>query len=140
MARSRVLVWLRLLVAFTLLGLSALSASPARETRATQADFVASANLAELPPEARDTLWRIRHGGPFPFPNKDGSVFGNFERRLPMQVSGYYREYTVPTPGRKDRGAQRIIAGSGRSGDVASSGEYYYTDDHYRSFRRIREQ
>lgn len=139
MARSRVLTWLRLLAAFALLGLASLSAAPAREMRAAPADFIASANVAELPPEARDTLWRIHHGGPFPFPNKDGSVFGNFERRLPMQVSGYYREYTVPTPGRKDRGAQRIIAGSGLSGNVANSGEYYYTGDHYRSFRRIRE-
>ena len=96
--------------------------------------------LAELPAEARVTLSRIQQGGPFPFPQKDGTTFGNFERRLPPQPRGYYREYTVPTPGRRDRGARRIIAGEGRVGDVARSGEYYYTDDHYRSFRRIREQ
>ena len=76
---------------------------------------------------------------PFPYPRKDGSTFGNFEKRLPLQAQGYYREYTVPTPGSRDRGARRIIAGEGRGGDVANSGEYYYTDDHYRSFRRIRE-
>ena len=95
-------------------------------------------NATDLPPEARQTLQRIQRGGPFPFPHKDGSTFGNFERHLPSKPRGYYREYTVPTPGRHDRGARRIIAGSGRSGDVATSGEYYYTHDHYRSFRRIR--
>lgn len=93
---------------------------------------------AELPGEARDTLALIRQGGPFPY-RKDGTVFGNFERRLPLQERGYYREYTVPTPGARDRGARRIVAGAGDGGDVRTSGEYYYTDDHYRSFRRIRE-
>ena len=101
---------------------------------------IGSVDLAELPREARHTLQLIQRGGPFPYPRKDGNTFGNFERRLPSQARGYYREYTVPTPGSHDRGAQRIIAGSGRSGDIATSGEYYYTDDHYRSFRRIREQ
>jgi ribonuclease T1 len=95
--------------------------------------------LADLPPEAQHTLHLIQRGGPFPFPRKDGGTFGNFEKRLPPQARGYYREYTVPTPGSRDRGAQRIIAGTGRGGDVATSGEYYYTGDHYRSFRRIRE-
>jgi len=98
-----------------------------------------SVTLDALPPEAAHTLHLIRQGGPFPYPRKDGSSFGNFEKRLPLQPRGYYREYTVPTPGRQDRGARRIIAGTGRSGDVATSGEYYYTDDHYLSFRRIRE-
>jgi ribonuclease T1 len=101
---------------------------------------IGSITLGELPPEARHTLLLIRQGGPFPYPHKDGSVFGNFEKRLPLQPRGYYREYTVPTPGRRDRGARRIVAGSGRGGDVAASGEYYYTADHYRSFRRIRER
>ena len=95
--------------------------------------------VAELPPEARDTLILIKKGGPFPYPRKDGSIFGNFEGRLPAQRRGYYREYTVPTPGERDRGARRIIAGSPRSDNVMSSGEYYYTNDHYRSFRRIEE-
>ncbi len=94
--------------------------------------------LAELPPAARDTLARIRGGGPFPY-RKDGSVFANREGRLPARSYGYYREYTVPTPGSRDRGARRIVAGQGSQGSVASSGEYYYTDDHYESFRRIRE-
>ncbi|MCX7891580.1 MAG: ribonuclease [Burkholderiales bacterium] len=93
---------------------------------------------AELPAEARATLAAIRAGGPFPY-RKDGSVFGNFEKRLPERPRGYYREYTVPTPGAKDRGARRIVAGEGSGRDVRTSGEYYYTPDHYRTFARIRE-
>lgn len=86
--------------------------------------------VAALPAEARTTLALIAAGGPFPYP-KDGSVFGNREAKLPERARGYYREYTVKTPGARDRGARRIVAGRG--------GEYYYTDDHYRTFRRIRE-
>lgn len=108
-------------------------------TQAREAGYLASIALAELPPEAMQTLRLIRHGGPFPYPRNDGVVFGNFERRLPAQRRGYYREYTVPTPGSRDRGARRIIAGEGDERNVATSGEYYYTGDHYRSFRRIRE-
>jgi ribonuclease T1 len=93
---------------------------------------------ADLPQEARDTLALIRKGGPFPY-RRDGTTFGNFEKRLPLKPKGYYREYTVPTPGARDRGARRVVAGAGGTGDVRTSGEYYYTDDHYRSFRRIRE-
>jgi len=85
--------------------------------------------LAALPPEARETLARIASGGPFPY-QKDGAVFGNREALLPKRERGYYREYTVKTPGARDRGARRIVAGR--------AGEYYYTDDHYRTFRRIR--
>ena len=101
-------------------------------------DAIATVALAELPREARQTLELIERGGPFPFPHKDGSTFGNFEKRLPLQRRGYYREYTVPTPGRSDRGARRIVAGAGGQ-SAATSGEYYYTGDHYRSFRRIRQ-
>ena len=86
--------------------------------------------LADLPPEARHTLGLIRGGGPFPH-QRDGVVFGNFERLLPARERGYYREYTVATPGVRHRGARRIVSGRG--------GELYYTDDHYQSFRRIRE-
>lgn len=96
---------------------------------AFQADIV-QAQL--LPPEARQTLRQIQQNGPFPYP-KDGSIFGNFERRLPRVARGYYREYTVRTPGERSRGARRIIAG-GQPPEV-----YYYTDDHYQTFRRIRE-
>ena len=101
---------------------------------------IASVQLDHLPPEARTTLALIKQGGPFPYPRKDGSTFGNFEKRLPEQPRGYYREYTVPTPASRDRGARRIVAGKGRTGSVATSGEYYYSHDHYRSFRRIQEQ
>jgi len=87
--------------------------------------------VAGLPPEARETLALIRQGGPFPY-KQDGTEFGNRERLLPSKERGYYREYTVKTPGAGDRGARRIIAGGG-------SRELYYTDDHYRSFSRIRE-
>ncbi len=86
--------------------------------------------LQDLPREAQLTLQRIRSGGMHPYP-RDGAVFGNYERLLHPRPRGYYREYTVPTPGVRDRGARRIVAGRG--------GEAYYTDDHYRSFRRIRE-
>jgi ribonuclease T1 len=93
---------------------------------------------AELPREARDVLALIKRGGPFRH-RQDGSVFGNREKRLPLREQGYYREYTVPTPGASDRGARRIVAGAGSGGDAKSSSEYYYSDDHYKSFRRIRE-
>lgn len=81
-----------------------------------------------LPAEARRTLRLIDDGGPFPY-EKDGSVFRNFERELPRRERGYYREYTVPTPGERDRGARRIVTGSG--------GETYYTADHYASFKAV---
>lgn len=91
----------------------------------------ASIVLAErLPAEARETLRLIDAGGPFPY-RRDGIVFQNRERRLPEQPKGYYREYTVTTPGSKDRGARRIIAGD------KPPGVFYYTGDHYKSFRRI---
>ncbi len=112
---------------------------PALAREASTSGKIESILLADLPPEARQTLDLIKRGGPFPYPRKDGSTFGNFEKRLPERPRGYYREYTVPTPGSRDRGARRIVAGSGRSGNVARSGEYYYTHNHYRSFRRIQE-
>lgn len=83
-----------------------------------------------LPPEAIDTLTLIAQGGPYPYRQDDG-VFGNREGRLPRQARDYYREYTVKTPGSHDRGARRIVAG-GRP-----PVEYFYTDDHYDSFRRF---
>jgi ribonuclease T1 len=81
--------------------------------------------LSGLPAQAADTVRAIRRGGPFPS-SRDGIVFGNREGLLPAQRSGYYREYTVPTPGSSDRGARRIVTGS--------QGEYYYSGDHYGSF------
>lgn len=90
--------------------------------------------LDKLPVEAQQTLRLIRAGGPFPYA-RDGIAFGNYEKRLPVQSRGYYREYTVPTPGVQNRGARRIIAGNPQG----RAPEYYYTQDHYKSFARIRE-
>ena len=91
---------------------------------------VGEVGLADLPKEARETLALIKKGGPYPHKQDDG-VFGNRERLLPQAARGTYHEYTVRTPGAKDRGARRIIAAKGV--------EFYYTDDHYNSFRRIRD-
>lgn len=85
---------------------------------------------SELPAEARQVLMMIARGGPYPY-SRDNITFGNFERVLPQKPSGYYREFTVPTPGESDRGARRIIAGD--------AGEKYYTADHYSSFSFIAE-
>ncbi len=89
-------------------------------------------SLADLPPEARRTLVLIEKGGPFPYA-KDGSVFGNYEGLLPKQKRGYYHEFTVKTPNQRNRGARRIVVG----GNWAESREYYYTDNHYATFKRI---
>ncbi|MDX9700948.1 MAG: ribonuclease domain-containing protein [Rhodocyclaceae bacterium] len=83
-----------------------------------------------LPPEAIATLALIQQGGPYPY-RKDGTTFQNRERLLPQKPRGYYREFTVPTPGARDRGARRFVTG----GDPPEV--FYYTEDHYRSFRRI---
>ena len=83
-----------------------------------------------LPDEADTTLAVLRAGGPFPYEEDDG-VFGNRERILPRQPTGYYREYTVETPGERDRGPRRIIAGE--------DGDLYWTTDHYASFRQVEE-
>ncbi len=87
-----------------------------------------SVALSALPLQAQQTVARIRAGGPFPY-SRDGVVFVNREGVLPHRRSGYYHEYTVSTPGESDRGPRRIIAGG--------AGEFYYTADHYASFRRI---
>lgn len=86
--------------------------------------------VAQLPPEAQQVLKLIKQGGPFPY-SRDGVNFGNFEKRLPKKARNYYKEYTVKTPGARNRGARRIIAGN--------KGEFYYTEDHYETFRQIKE-
>ena len=86
-------------------------------------------DVSTLPPEAQATVKLIERGGPFPY-RQDGQTFGNREHHLPARPNGYYREYTVETPGSADRGARRIIGGK--------AGELYYTDDHYDSFVRVR--
>jgi ribonuclease T1 len=98
------------------------------QARENAARDLATIALADLPEEAREALQRIRQGGPFPYA-RDGIAFGNREGLLPRAPRGTYREFTVKTPGRRDRGARRIVA--------SSSGEFYYTADHYLSFRRI---
>lgn len=94
------------------------------------AQALESIAVAALPPQARVTLRLIGQGGPFLYA-RDGTVFRNYERRLPRQARGYYHEYTVPTPGAHNRGARRIVCGPKL--------ECYYSGDHYRTFRRIRE-
>lgn len=96
------------------------------------ADATPPVALASLPREARHTHRLVLQGGPFPY-GKDGSVFGNRERLLPRQPRGYWREYTVPTPGSRDRGARRLVCGGAPTNPAAC----YYTADHYASFRRI---
>ncbi|NJN00644.1 MAG: hypothetical protein HC793_03310 [Aquincola sp.] len=104
----------------------------AAQARGVPAD-ASAVPLAELPFEARLTKERIASGGPFPYA-KDGTVFGNRERRLPREKRGYYREYTVKTPGAKNRGARRIVCGGDKP---VAPDACYYTADHYASFRRI---
>lgn len=113
-------------------GSTAVSSGPARTTESTDpVSGLPWIDESVLPPEARETLRLIRAGGPFPYPRNDGVTFANRERLLPPEQRGYYREYTVKTPGSPDRGPRRIITGSG--------GERYWTGDHYASFSRIRE-
>jgi ribonuclease T1 len=125
----------RLLAAIALpLVLAAMPAAAQRESAPAHSSapgiLVGEIALAQLPPEARETVDLVRKGGPYPYA-RDGVVFRNRENQLPREKRGYYREFTVKTPGERTRGARRIIAGKG--------GELYYTDDHYAHFRRIRE-
>jgi ribonuclease T1 len=95
--------------------------------------LAADVSLASLPPEARRTDQLIHSGGPFPY-LKDGVVFGNYEKRLERHPRGYYHEYTVPTPGARNRGARRIICGGNPPTEPDAC---FYTEDHYNSFHRI---
>jgi ribonuclease T1 len=126
--------FLRFLLALVVLLSGIIGSTQARARGEEAVALPAQVALADLPPEARATLDAIRGGGPFPYA-KDGTVFGNREGLLPRRPRGYYTEYTVPTPGARNRGARRIVAG----GDPRRSGEYYYTHDHYQTFLRIRE-
>jgi guanyl-specific ribonuclease Sa len=94
-----------------------------------RSEQIQTVSFQELPPEARQTIRLIQKGGPYPH-RQDNTIFGNRERRLPLKPRGYYREYTVPTPGAYDRGARRIVTGA--------EGEFYFTRDHYNSFFRVR--
>lgn len=97
---------------------------------AQKLDAAVEVAAAQLPPEARQTISLVRKGGPYPYA-RDGTIFANREGRLPRQKRGYYREFTVKTPGERTRGARRIISGS--------AGDLWYTDDHYNTFRRVRD-
>lgn len=132
-----------LLAAIVLLGLWAWSqrlgnngvdtSAPAPATRpapAGQAPTAPARHPAFLPPEAQPVLAAIARGGPYAY-RQDGGVFHNREGRLPAQPRGYYREFTVDTPGSPDRGPRRIVTGG------QPPREYWYSDDHYRSFRRF---
>jgi ribonuclease T1 len=90
--------------------------------------------VAGLPREAQQTIALIKQGGPYPY-DKDGSVFGNYEGVLPKRQRGYYHEFTVKTPRARNRGARRIITG----GQLTAPREFYYTDNHYATFKRIKE-
>jgi ribonuclease T1 len=115
-------------------GAPRVSASPRDAVPAVVAgprtEVAAPSRSNALPPEVAATRALIVAGGPFPY-DRDGTVFGNFEGRLPQRPRGWYHEYTVPTPGLDHRGARRIVTG----GEPVA--EWWYTDDHYESFRRL---
>ncbi|MGA8007978.1 MAG: ribonuclease domain-containing protein [Thiomonas sp.] len=115
-------------------GTSVLSTAQARETprEASESGAIPVVAVVDLPVQARDMLRRIYQGGPF-VGDKDGVVFGNYERLLPSKHRGFYREYTVLTPGAHNRGARRIVCGGAKHHPEVC----YYTHDHYASFRRI---
>ena len=116
------------IVAATIAVIAAFLGWQSRSDDSPSPDSLPVASLGQLPSQAADTVALIDKGGPFPY-EQDDSVFGNYEGLLPDEPRGYYREYTVETPGSDDRGARRIIAGE--------NGELYWTDDHYQSFSRI---
>lgn len=95
-------------------------------------DATAIPACGNLPTEARDTIGLVQHGGPYPYPDNDDARFGNYEGVLPDEELGYYREYTVDTPGVSHRGARRIVTGGEGDPEV-----WYYTDDHYETFCEV---
>ena len=109
-----------------------LVAGPSQAKGSADANAAATISIAEMPVQGAQTYALIAHGGPFPY-EKDGVVFGNRERLLPVKVRGYYREYTVSTPGSSHRATRRIVCG----GAARAPDACYYTADHYASFRRI---
>lgn len=116
-----------------LLAAAFVAGAPAQARTPTDAPAAASTiKVSQLPKQGQVTYELIRAGGPFPY-DKDGTVFGNRERLLPLERRGYYREYTVKTPGSRDRGARRIVCG----GPMKTPHACYYTADHYASFRKI---
>ena len=124
---------LRNLVALIALAFAVALAPPPSAARAAP-EAIPAVALTALPAEAQSVLASIHKGGPFRY-DRDGIAFGNREQLLPAKPRGYYHEYTVHTPGTSNRGARRIICG----GPARAPDACYYTDDHYRSFRRISE-
>lgn len=121
--------WFAMLMGFILLACTISVHARSPQEGQVQATLL----VTELPQEGQTTYQRILQGGPFPY-EKDGTVFGNRERLLPREARGFYREYTVRTPGVRHRGARRIVCG----GPVpAKPKACYYTEDHYASFRLI---
>lgn len=128
-ALGGLLAALVLVVALLVVFLRPLSAEPSGPASADPDSGLPMVALATLPVEARETVALIDRGGPFPYA-KDGAVFGNRERLLPARPNGFYREYTVPTPGEDDRGPRRIVTGD-------DGEQLFYTADHYASFVRV---
>jgi ribonuclease T1 len=122
---SAALIGLLMLVIGATVGRHALSAAPVGDQPSVAGLPVRA--LSQLPPQAAQVWQLIQHGGPFRY-RQDGVVFGNRQGRLPprLRQPGFYREYTVPTPGERDRGPRRLITGG--------AAELYYTGDHYVSF------
>jgi ribonuclease T1 len=132
MWRNRWGAWGRI-AAVTLLTLSGAWAGGVAQAKTPVPAALQTVVRAELPAQAQAMMTLIEQGGPFKY-DKDGTVFGNREKILPARQRGYYREYTVKTPGERSRGARRIVCGGQqpRAPDAC-----FYTDDHYGSFRQI---
>lgn len=140
------LLWFILVIAFS--GLAAARGDIPQQSQTQTQTQAQEIRVPELPQEARETLQLIRRGGPYPH-ERDGVTFGNYEKLLPAARRGHYREYTVTTPGVRHRGARRIVVGCEQQRPSSPSpgllrlahcrdgGEFYYTVDHYRTFRRI---
>jgi ribonuclease T1 len=122
--------------ALALAGLTAyFNPQPVATNAATHLVAHSQLRMAKLPPEAQKVWRTIQTNGPFAYPKKDGEIFGNFEKKLPIQPHGFYRAYTVPTKGLGHRGPKRLITG-GRS--KTKPDMLYYTTDHYQSFSAIK--
>lgn len=140
-SRQRLVVVLVALVAAFTMGFATSGCTPTNSTgsstpvaaseKTDPASGLAWINESALNAQAKQTLQLIRQGGPYPYPRNDNVTYYNNNHVLPKKSSGYYREYTVKTPGASNRGTRRIIKGKG--------GELYYTADHYNTFQRIRE-
>jgi ribonuclease T1 len=133
MLRKIQAAWLRAVVLWACAAMVSAMGVSGAQARGAGVDQGAVVAWVDLPQQGRATYRLILQGGPFPY-EKDGTVFGNRERLLPAQKRGYYREYTVPTPGSRDRGARRIVCGGKVRVEPAVC---FYTDDHYASFRQI---